>query len=108
MPNARRFAQSNTRRAAPLGQRRFYVITNYQFGDFNRHGLGAGAIAVSAGLRRSGACVDEEAVVPPLPGGLCEAGWRRLLAQMSRRVFAIVRASSPTGCSVGLPFKSKR
>src|SRR3954454_7206519 len=89
-----------------LGQRRFYVITNYQFGDFDRRRLGAGAVAVSAGLRRSGACVDEE-VVPP-PGVLCGAGWLRLLAQLARRVFAMVRASSPTGCSVGLPSKSKR
>src|SRR4051794_40304869 len=82
------------------------AISDHQFGDFDRRRLGAKAIAISAGLRRSGACVDG-AVVPP-PGVLCGAGWLRLLAQVSRRVFAMVRASSPTGCSVGLPFKSKR
>ncbi len=52
----------------------------------------------------SGACA---APLPP-PVGLCGAGRRRLLAQVARRMFARVRASSSTGWSVGLPSKSKR
>src|SRR4051794_41167453 len=37
-------------------------------------------------------CVGEAVVPPPPPSGLCGVGRRRLLAQVSRRVFAKARA----------------
>src|SRR3954451_25469596 len=104
-------ADDDPRVVAKRGQGRFTVVdlaAECSFSDFDRPRPEAGTVWVSASLRRSEACVGEEAVVPPPPGGLCGAGWRRLLTQVSRRAFAMVRASSPTGCSVGLPSKSKR
>src|SRR3954451_2283963 len=105
-------ADDDPRVVAKRGQGRFVVVglaDNDSFGDFDRYWFDAETVEVPASLRRSEACVGEEAVVPPPPpGGLCGVGWRRLLAQPARRIFAWVWASSPTGWSVWLPSKSKR
>src|SRR3954468_16971235 len=85
-------ADDDPRVVAKRGQGRFTVVdlaAECSFSDFDRPRPEAGTVWVSASLRRSGACVGEEAgVMSPPPGGLYGAGRRCLLAQVSRRVFA--------------------